>query len=94
MVFVRIGIKELRYNNSMNKKVEEATFVISQYDIDLLQEMLENEKAKRRRVWEGRENDSFDNATVVVPLNVVKGRLSKSLLCSVDIAEAADQGLL
>ena len=78
----------------MKTKVEEATFLISQYEIDLFQEMLENEKAKRRRVWEGRENDSFDNATVVVPLNVVKGRLSKSLLCSVNIGEAADKGLL
>lgn len=78
----------------MNKKVEDATFVISQYEIDLLQEMLENEKAKRRRVWEGRENDSFDNATVIVPLSIVRGELSKSLLCSVNIGEAADKGLL
>lgn len=78
----------------MKEQQEKAVFVMSQYDINRLQKMLENEREKRRREWVGYENDSFDNATVVVPMKVYNGNYYNGLHCAVDTVGAIEEGKL
>ena len=89
--YSRQSNKELRYNNSMNRQHDEAVLLLSQYDIDRFQKMIDKEREKR--IIEKRYS-SLDAATVSVPMKVWKGELFGGLHCSVDTVGAIESDLL